>query len=243
MIENITLIISAFGTAIISAIVGMAGGVTLLSILTFFMPLFTIVPIHGAVQLVSNTGRCFLLKDHIIWDIFKWYLLGLPLGTTITTYFIKNFQFEQFALLLVLLLIWYTIFRPKWMPEIRLPLWGYGILSLFVGILNPIVGATGPLQASFFIRDDWDKKEIVATKAVVQAYGHLLKLPVFFYLGFDYLKYTPLVIAMSIAVLIGTKVGVGLLHKTSDHVFRFIYRAILFLASLKILYTVITYSN
>ena len=58
------LALAAFVTAVISGVVGMAGGVTLLAAMTLVMPLHVIVPIHGAVQFCSNLSRSFFLfKD------------------------------------------------------------------------------------------------------------------------------------------------------------------------------------
>ena len=233
------LFLSAFGTSVISAIIGMAGGVTLLSIMTFFMPMRTIVPIHGAVQLVSNSSRTYFLRHHVKWEIFKWYLIGLPIGTISATYFIKQFNNEKLALALVISLIWYILFRPKKLPKVIIPNWGFALVALVIGFLNPFMGATGPIQASFFLRDDWTKEEIVATKAISQAYGHLLKIPVFLYLSFDYINHLSIIIYMSAGVVIGTKLGVTLLSKTSDNVFRIIYKSILFLASIKLLYRIL----
>lgn len=59
---TVLLFFSAVGTAAISAVVGMAGGVTLLSIMILFMPLNAAIPIHGIVQLVSNI-TLFIIND------------------------------------------------------------------------------------------------------------------------------------------------------------------------------------
>ena len=75
------LVASAFATSILSAIVGMAGGITLLAImLLFYDPLITI-PLHGVVQLVSNSSRAFIQRSHLRWDIIVRYgILILPMG-------------------------------------------------------------------------------------------------------------------------------------------------------------------
>ena len=58
MIESIILIIAAFLTATLSAIIGMGGGITLLGIMAIIMPDgYLVVAYHGVIQLVSNVTR------------------------------------------------------------------------------------------------------------------------------------------------------------------------------------------
>ena len=75
------LVLVAFCTAILSAIVGMAGGIVLLStMLLFFEPLVAI-PLHGVVQLVSNGSRTWIQRSHVDWSIVWRYALPLlPTG-------------------------------------------------------------------------------------------------------------------------------------------------------------------
>ena len=77
-------------TAVISGVVGMAGGITLLSFMTFFLPLQQIIPIHGIVQLTSNSSRCFFLRAKIKKKFFAFFSIGAPLGTLIAFFLIKR---------------------------------------------------------------------------------------------------------------------------------------------------------
>ena len=56
----IVLVVACFITATISGILGMAGGVTLLGVMTALLPAPTVVPLHGIVQLASNWTRLHL---------------------------------------------------------------------------------------------------------------------------------------------------------------------------------------
>jgi uncharacterized protein len=234
---EVLLFLSSILTAILSAVVGMAGGITLLSIMTFFMPLEQIVPLHGAVQFVSNSTRSYSLRKKVKWPVIGYYLMGLPLGTLVAVYFIKSFDSTKFATILVIILIWYVVFKPKKLPQVKIPIYGFFFVSSLVGFLNPFIGATGPMQASFFLRDDWTKEEIVATKAVSQALGHLLKFPAFLFLGYNYLKDWELILIMCIGVVVGTQLGLKVLYRIDERVFRLIYRTALFLASVRLALT------
>ncbi len=159
----ITLSICSFFTATLSAIIGMAGGIVLLAIMTFFLDLSVIVPIHGIVQLVSNTTRTLSLYPYIEKRIFFPSLIGLPLGTFVSTQIIAHISNREIFYFLIAALIFYTLFKPKKLPKLKIPFWSFGILSLVAGILNPLIGATGPFTAPFYLRDDLSKEQIIAT--------------------------------------------------------------------------------
>lgn len=225
-------------TAIISGVVGMAGGITLLSFMTFFLTLEQIIPIHGVVQLASNSSRTLFLRKNIHKKISLFFLLGAPVGTFIAYQIISQIPDKKLFLIPVALLIFYTLFKPKKLPALMIPFWSFFFLGILTGIMGPLVGATGPLLAPFFLRDDLNKEQIVATKAVTQTFGHLLKIPLFIKLGFDYQSYWLLLIAMVVSAIIGTKLGVTLLGKVSEKLFKLTYQIALFFAGIRILYKI-----
>jgi uncharacterized membrane protein YfcA len=238
---EIILLVSSIFTAIISAITGMGGGVLLLSIMTFFMPAQSIIPIHGVVQLISNTTRVFYLKDHIKWDYFKYYIIGLPLGAAVSTLLLKNIFETQYIYLLLALIIFYSVFKPKKLPEIKLGQKYWIIVGILTGVLAILVGAVGPILAVFFIRDDFRKEEIVSTKAMMQLTAHLIKIPAFLYLDFDYMSNILIITIMGIGVMIGTKFGVKILKSVNTDLFRKLFKTVLFIAGIRISYKFLSF--
>ncbi len=245
----ILLTAAAFITAIISATIGMAGGIVLLSIMTFFITDHTtLIAIHGVTQLASNTTRSIKLKKYIFMPIIIPSLIGLPIGTYISTQIIQSIENKEVFFFFIAGLIFYTLFKPKKLPAIKIPYWGFGILGIIVGVLNLLVGATGPLMAPFYLRDDLTKEQIVATKALNQTVGHLLKIPAIIYLGSSYTHGTPtdfnyfqtdtlaLIGLMILAVILGTHYGVKLLKKIDEKTFRLIFKSALFLAACRMSY-------
>lgn len=89
------------------------------------------------------------------------------------------------------------------------------------------VGATGPLIAPFFLRDDLDKEQIIATKAVCQTWGHLLKLPAFLALGFDYRPWLGTLAVLVACVIAGTAVGKWMLGRLSRDRFEQLFLGLL----------------
>ena len=61
----IVLVVACVVTATISGILGMAGGVTLLGVMTALLPAPVVVPLHGIVQLASNWTRTWAFRRHV----------------------------------------------------------------------------------------------------------------------------------------------------------------------------------
>ena len=234
----ILLPIFSFGTAIISGVVGMAGGITLLSFMTFLLPLNTIIPLHGIVQLFSNGSRCFFLRRNIDKTITLFFFLGAPLGTYLAYSLIKEVSNKNIFFLLVIALILYTLFKPKKLPPLIIPKKSFFFLGLLTGFIAPLMGATGPLLAPFFLREDLSKEAIVATKASVQMFTHLLKIPLFLAIAFPYQEYFPVLVLMVLGAILGTKVGVVLLGRVSKELFTKIYKIALLFAVCRLIYKI-----
>ncbi|PIP96263.1 MAG: hypothetical protein COW00_15885 [Bdellovibrio sp. CG12_big_fil_rev_8_21_14_0_65_39_13] len=231
----LTLCSATILTSIISATIGIAGGILLLSLMTFFYPMSVIIPIHGVVQLLSNGSRVLFLKEKISKPLFWTTSLGIPFGTVIAVLGLKHLSGEKAIILGVVTLIIYSVFKPKKMPSLKLPLWGYFFLGMTIGILGPFIGATGPLLGPFMIRDDLSKEEIISTQASIQVIGHIMKIPAFLAVGFNFLNYWPTIIFMSLCALIGTKWGVYLLRRLPEKPFRILFKAAMLVSAVRLI--------
>lgn len=240
LFQIVSLSVASIFTSALSATIGMAGGIVLLSFMTFFLPLNIIVPIHGVVQLVSNSYRTYLLRKNIRWPIFYYFCIGLPFGALTSIYLIKKIDNPKYALILIALLIFYVVFKPKKLPSLKIPYWSFSFIGFLVGFLGPLIGATGPAIAMFFLRDDLNKEEVVATKSSVQIAGHIIKIPTFLYLGFNYQDYTLLLIAMILMTFVGTRIGVKLLSLIRENHFRIVFKSALLIAAVRVLYKALT---
>ena len=232
----LTLTICTVVTSLISGVIGMGGGVLLLSLMTFFLPLQVIVPVHGVVQLVSNISRSWYLKKDVLWSFVTPFLFGAPIGLAISYQLIKVITNEAYLYLILGCFIQYIIFKPKHLPEFRLQTKGWFALGIASGIQGPLIGVTGPLLAPFFIRSDIKKENIVATKAAQQIITHLFKIPLFISLSFDFSKYINMMSSMSIAALVGTFFGIKLLGKINKSHFQLLFKVVLFFTSLRLFY-------
>ena len=72
--ETAVLILSAFITSSISAVLGMGGGIILLGIMAIIIPQgYLVVAYHGIIQLVSNVTRATVYREHIERKILNQY--------------------------------------------------------------------------------------------------------------------------------------------------------------------------
>ncbi|MCA9706627.1 MAG: sulfite exporter TauE/SafE family protein, partial [Myxococcales bacterium] len=67
--------------AALSAATGVAGGVILLAALALTMPATAVVPLHGAVQLISGLARAWVFRRHVDRAFLRRFALGLVPGT------------------------------------------------------------------------------------------------------------------------------------------------------------------
>ncbi|MGB8330120.1 MAG: sulfite exporter TauE/SafE family protein [Polyangiales bacterium] len=228
----VVLVLACFATATVSAILGLAGGVTLLGVMTALLPAPLVVPLHGIVQLASNWTRTWAFRRHVRWSIFFTFMLPAVMGVAVAASIWADLGLTWFRAWVGVFILCFLAWR-RYKPTLRNPpVWSYAVLGLAAGLLAIFVGATGPFLAPFFLRDDFDNEEVIATKAVCQTWLHLLKIPAFLALSFNYKPYATLLAGLVVAVIGGTYFGKHLLSRISKD--RFVLWFQLVLATLAV---------
>jgi len=246
MAESFALILAAFLTSALSAIIGMGGGITLLGIMAIIMPDgYLVVAYHGIIQLVSNVTRLTVYREHIEKKIIKKYFFGIVPGLLIAgmiIYFLAIFfkvssadqiQIDYLKSLIGIYIIWFLYIRKKGKAISKSAFIWMGGLS---GLVTVFVGAAGPLIAPLFINSNLKKHSVIATKAVCQAFGHLGKIPIFIFLfNVNYVSDWKIIIPLVIAVYFGTKFGKKMLGKLPESIFQTIFRVALTIIALRLI--------
>ena len=235
----IFLIFFSFFTAAISAITGMGGGIILLSVMTLFFPLNIVIPIHGLIQFISNFYRSCLLKNHITWPLAIPFFIGAPIGTYFSYLIVKIMPSPLYPQIIITLLIFYSVFRPKNLPSLTIPNWAFFFLGIIVGLFSLLIGATGPIIAPFFLRNDLKKENLIATKAVIQTMGHFLKIPAFIALNFPFENYLWSIIFMTLFTILGTKWGIKILINIEEKLFIKFFKVALFLTGVRMIFKIV----
>lgn len=245
------LIATAFLTATLSGMIGMGGGILLLAVMFSVMHspelVVFIIPLHGAVQLVSNSTRTLAFIDAVDWPTVKRFSLGtvpgIALGMWIWYLLDGNDAAQPYLKILIGIYILTAVFLPK--PKAKQQTHsssGFMPLGFVAGTAALIVGATGPLIAPLFARRDFVKERLVATKAMCQMVTHFEKLIAFgilFGTGIGKIQSLSTIlgvaIAMGVAVILGTLTGKRLLKLISPELFVKLYRVALVVAGSKVL--------
>ena len=124
-----------------------------------------------------------------------------------------------------------------WLPQPKLV--GQNRLVQFLGglvisALSMVVGATGPLIATF-IKGLADRRQLVATHAMLMTIQNVMKVLTFTALGFAFGAYLPLIAVMVLAGFVGTAIGSRLLVKVPEQLFRVGFKIVLTLVALDLI--------
>jgi uncharacterized membrane protein YfcA len=233
--DIVVLALAAYGTATLSAVIGMGGGLVLLAVMTLFLPPVAVVPLHAVIQLGSNTTRTLIFLGHVRWRIFFIYvpflLVGVAAATAVWTGAILGWFKPLIGVFILCFLAWRW-----WAPKFRTPpLWVFAPLGVVTGFISLFVGATGPFMAPFFLRDDLVKEEIIATKAACQLVLHFLKIGAFLTLGFAFAEHIPTLAILLVMVIGGAMTGKRLLSHLRQETFVRIFIAVLVLMAIQLI--------
>lgn len=197
----------------------------MLMLMGMFVPVAALIPVHGAVQLGSNTGRAVHQRAHVRTKVFAPFLVGSLMGASIGAFFVV--QLPDAILKLVLGVFILTITWTKIPGLDRLSGAGLAAGSGLTALVSMFVGATGPLLGTFFSQVIHDRKALVATLAAGMTVQHFLKVVVFGFAGFAFAQWLPLVAAMIATGFLGTVYGTRLLDRIPEPVFRLGFRVLI----------------
>jgi uncharacterized membrane protein YfcA len=244
---------AALATATLTATVGLGGGMILLAVMLLHLEPLVAIPVHGVVQLVSNSTRTYIQRRYVRWPIFwRYALLLVPMGYA-GLLFAQSLSPRQLTGgigFFLLAATWAPLQRSRagprssaGVPRAPDPLAGrtrgggerrFLLLGAVVGFLSVIVGATGPLVGPFLRNLGLPRQGVVGTFSACQTATHIAKLLVFGTAGFAFGAYLGPMAAMSVAVVAGTWLGSQLLERVNERLFRGLYRAALTLVAIRL---------
>jgi len=213
--------IAVFATSTLSGVFGMAGGMLLLLMLTARMPLADAMVLHGSAQLIANGMRAVLLARHVRYDLVLRYVGAGVLAVALCG--ALGIVVDVGIALILTGLVgcaepWFARLR---MPSIEEP---QGVLAAgaLVSGLHVTSGASGPVLDAFFARSSLARHENVATKALLQCSGHVLKIAYFALLagGGAELGLAQGFWLIALASVLGTMLGRKILDRVDEAFFR-----------------------
>ena len=227
----LALVATSFATSFITAAFGIGGGVVLLGILASLLPPAALIPVHGVVQLGSNTGRALLMRAHVSRAELVPFIGGALIGVAIGGLVVVDLPPAAIQICVGLFIFWSVLARPP--ALMRQSVWISGTISSF---LTMFFGATGPFVAAYLKTLGFERMALVATHSACMTVQHLLKVVAFGLLGFAFGPYLLLIAGMIGLGFLGTVVGRRVLMRIDEVRFKFVLNAILIVLALRLIW-------
>ena len=217
----LAIIPAIVATSVVSGIFGMGGGMILMGLFAALLPVASAMVLHGVTQLAANGYRAYLLAGHCYWRVLGWFAVGGAIALAGMTALAVTADRNTLFLVLGGVPLGVALLPRAWAPSIESKPVAL-IAGAVVMAAQLVAGASGPLLDMLFIKGGLTRYQVIATKAVVSAAGHVVKLLYWAVLvpGTDIdvpLWLYPVAIAMAFA---GTRMGAAILARMTDDGFR-----------------------
>lgn len=207
-------------TSILSGIFGMAGGMILMGLLLWLFPVSDAMALHGATQIASNAWRGILWLKFVRWRAAASFLAGAACAFAVWTIW-RYVPTKPIAFLLLGI----SPFVVRWVPPTIRPNPETPAHGLAIGAVSMTLmlfaGVSGPLIDTFFLGGKFDRREIVATKAICQMVSHTAKAAYFGSIVANAAQLDIHLFTLAIIMpIIGTSLARPILDRLSDTQYR-----------------------
>ena len=216
-----------------NAVFSAGGALIILAITSTVLPIQAIVPIHSTLLIGSTATRVLFFWEHIDWRIAGPFLVGSLFGALIGARVYIELP-EAFIATAISVLMLVAMWLPKitWRPRIRHP-W---VIVGFIHTLISTMFAYGALLHSVILHTDLKRQQVVGTMAGGLTGMGVFKIAGYVFYGFDYSPYLVTIAAAVGVSFLGTAVGKKLGSRLSEEKFRLIYRVLITITALRLLY-------
>ncbi|MGQ0586861.1 MAG: sulfite exporter TauE/SafE family protein [Gammaproteobacteria bacterium] len=229
-----------FATAALSGVAGLGGGTILIGVLYAIGLAPTVaVPLFATVQFVSNLSRTVAYFRHVEWRAAGWFLLTAAPMPFLVAPLVAQAD-VNYILLLLAALILVSLLPTRDGSEPLPPVPSFVFAGFLNGTLGMFVGATGLFVGRLFLRPEWGKETVIGTLALTQTLGHLMRVLGYASAGFLVTQHHELLLPLVVAVIAGTFAGKALNQRLPEALFRRLFKAILLVLSLKLIYDGVT---
>ena len=235
MFDTTALIIIAGSlvASIFNAAFSVGGAMIILAITSIVLPVQAIVPIHSTLLIGSTLTRVMFFWEYIDWKIVIPFLLGALAGAFIGARIYIELPDTVIALAIgavMLVAIWLP--KVSWRPRLRHP---WAIVGFTHSLLSTLF-AYGAVLHAVILHTGLDRRQVVGTLGGCLSGMSVFKIVGYASFGFDYSPYYHVIAAAVAVSLIGTAIGKMIVDKLSEQKFRFIFRALITVTALRLLY-------
>ncbi len=228
---------AAAATSALSAIAGFGGGTMLLAVFLQFLPPAHAIPVHGFIQIASNSQRTWLFRQRIHWALVWRFFALLPLGVFLGRWAFTNLERNTIETMIgVFLLVTLGVRHLKPFQGRDIPLNVFLPIGVVIGALNVMVGVVAPLLSVLIMRKDLSKEGQVGTVAICSFAGHVAKVLAFSLGGFSFQDFSLLFAVLIPAVLVGGWLGKRVLDCINGLWFKRLGFSLVVVLSLKLIF-------
>lgn len=220
--------------SMITASLGIGGGVLLISVLSLTLNPAVIIPVHGSIQLGSNIGRGLMTWRHIDVKTILWFLPGVIIGAALGGLFLVQLP-KQIWQLSIALFVLYLCWGPA-LPSKAVGSRGVLIVSTLTSFITLFVGAHGPLVAAFIKQKFTERFQTVATISAALSLQHTAKIIIFSFAGFIFTEWLAFIFMMIAFGALGTWIGLHVLKNMKNKNFDRIFKLLLSALALRLLW-------
>ncbi|MEX2473654.1 sulfite exporter TauE/SafE family protein [Marinobacter sp.] len=232
------LLLASAVTSMITASLGAGGGVLLLLLMAMWVPPAAIIPVHGMIQLGSNSGRAVLTRHHTDWKTIAAFAPGVLAGAGLGAWLLVELPAHLWQLSIALFVL-YLCWGPA-LPKAAFGPFGVFVASTITSFVSLFVGATGPLVAAFIKQMHADRFTTVATFATAMCLQHAPKALVFGLAGFVFREWLAFILGMIAFGFAGTWIGLHLLRTITNRRFSQIFNLLLTVLALRLLWQAVS---
>ncbi len=231
--SEFALVPIAFFTSCLAGVMGMGGGILLITLMTGLVPASAIIPLHAATQLASNISRAAFGARHIDWGIVPAFVAGALAGAWLggEIYQVLDVQWLPAVIgVLVLAITWLPL--PAVGGSGQAPLVLLGFYQTGLGML---AGATGPVGAAVLLRRNEERDWLVVNTALYMCLNHAIRVGAFVLIGFSFAPWWQLLAGMVLAGIAGSWVGTRLRTFVPQVNFARLFRLLVTLLALRMI--------
>jgi len=223
---------ASFVTSALTASFGVGGGVALLVLMGYLLPVAALIPVHGVVQWGSNAGRMYVQRRFVRWDAVLPFAAGAVAGAILGAPFVTSVEDPILKIALGAFIILVTWARFPALARAGKPTMVAG--GAGTTFLSMFFGASGPLTSVFFAKAFDDRRVLVSSHAAAMTFQHAFKVIAFAVAGFAFVEWLPVMALMIATGYLGTLAGSRLLDALPERGFRFVFSVVLTLLALDI---------
>lgn len=206
--SELVLVPIVFLTSCLAAVIGMGGGILLITLMPGLVPAAVILPLHAATQLMSNVSRAAFGWRDIDLSLIPAIAVGACAGAWLGAGVYQSLNLYWLPSVIGMLILVFT-----WVRFPRVPGGGQlalALLGFYQTGLGMLAGATGPVGAAVLLQRNTGRDWLVVNTAVYMSLNHALRVAAFVFIGFSFAGWWQLLVAMIVAGIGGSWVGTRL---------------------------------